>query len=286
MKPELKNTTILITGASSGMGKEIAKQLAVSAREVILVARSTEKLEQLALQMNRINPALAIHIKPCDLADKKQLSSLIAEIQQQQANLQLADIDILINAAGTVQIGFLYETNFNDIENIIKINIRALSALTHAFLPRMIKNNSGGILNFSSYFGLKVMPAYSAYAGSKHFVTGFSDSLRAEVAGTNVVVSTVYPGPVYSAFWNVANARVYSPPDFLFITLQQCVYQTLKGFKRGKARIIPGFRIKLLIAFLNLSPEPIVRLVNEAISRLMQSKYKKSLQTKINKTAI
>jgi len=286
MKPILKGTTILITGASSGMGNEIAKQLADSARQVILVARNINKLDELTLELNTINPALEVHIKPCDLADKDQLESLIIAIKQEQAGQQLGDIDILINAAGIAQIGFLNETDFDDIENIIKINVLALSALTHAFLPTMIKNNSGGILNFSSFFGLKILPAYSAYSGSKHFVTGFSDTLRAETAGTNVVISTVYPGPVHSPFWNVDNADIYSPPGFLFIPLKHCVTQTLKGFKKGKARIIPGLRIKLLVAFLNLSPEPIVRLVNAGISRFMQSKRKKSIQTQTSNTTV
>ncbi len=286
MKPVLKDSTILITGASSGMANEIAKQLSADARQIILVARNTKKLDELASELNIINPALEVYIRPCDLADKQQLASFIIAIKQDQADQRLGDIDILINAAGIAQIGFLNETDFEDIENIIKINVLALCALTHAFLPTMIKNNRGGILNFSSFFGLKILPAYAAYAGSKHFVTGFSDTLRAEVAGSNVVISTVYPGPVHSPFWNVENADIYSPPGFLFISLKQCVTQTLKGFKRGKARIIPGFRIKLLVSFLNLSPEPVVRLVNAGISRFMQSKHKKTLQTQISNTTI
>jgi len=286
MKPVLKDATILITGASSGMGYEIAKQLAVSARQIILVARNTRKLDELASELKSINPALEVHAKPCDLADKNQLASLIIAIKQQQATQQLGDIDILINCAGIAHIGFLNETDFHDIENIIKINVLALSALTYAFLPTMIKNNRGGILNFSSFFGLKILPAYAAYAGSKHFVSGFSDTLRAETAGTNVIISTVYPGPVHSPFWNIDNADVYSPPGFLFISVKHCVAQTLKGFRRGRARIIPGLRIKLLIAFLNVSPEPIVRLVNAGISRFMQSKRKKTIQTQISNTTI
>jgi len=286
MKPILKDATILITGASSGMGNEIAKQLAVKARQIILVARNTKKLEALSSKLKVINPVLEVYLKPCDLADNDQLVSLITDIKNEQDRQILGDVDILINAAGTVHIGFLNETEFNNIENIIKINVLALSALTHAFLPTMMKNNRGGILNFSSFFGLKILPAYAAYAGSKHFVTGFSDTLRAETAGTNVVISTVYPGPVHSPFWDVDNADIYSPPGFLFISLKHCVAKTLKGFKKGKARIIPGLRIKLLIAFLDFSPEPIVRLVNAGVSRSMQSKRKKVTSSQMSNTTI
>lgn len=273
MKPTIKDSTILITGASSGMGNEIARQVAGDARQIILVARNEKKLNELTSELNSINPALEVFIKPCDLADKNQLAALIIHIKQ-----ELGNIDILINSAGIAQIGFLDETDFHDIENQIKVNVLALSALTHAFLPSMIKNGRGGILNFSSFFGLKILPAYAVYAGTKHFVTGFSDTLHAETAGTGVVVSTVYPGPVHSPFWQIDNADIYSPPAFLFISIDKCVRQTLNGFKGGKARIIPGLRIKLLVAFLNVSPEPVVRMVNAGISRLMRSKKSKPLQ--------
>ena len=276
MKLKTKDSSIVITGASSGMGNEIAKQVAGDARQIILVARNEKKLNELASELNTINPALEVYSKPCDLADKTQLAALINHIKQGQSNQQFGDIDILINSAGIAQIGFLDETDFHDIENLVKVNVLALSALSHAFLPAMIKNGRGGILNFSSFFGLKILPAYAAYAGSKHYVTGFSDTLRAETAGTGVVVSTVYPGPVHSPFWQIDNADIYSPPAFLFISIDKCVRQTLNGFKRGKARIIPGLRIKLLVAFLNLSPEPIVRMVNAGISRLMRAKRNKT----------
>ncbi len=276
MKLKTKDSSIVITGASSGMGNEIAKQLAGDARQIILVARNEKKLDELASELNTINPALEVYSKPCDLADKDQLAALINHIKQDQINQEYGDIDILINSAGIAQIGFFDETDFNDIENLVKVNVLALSALTHAFLPAMIKNGKGGILNFSSFFGLKILPAYAAYAGSKHFVTGFSDTLRAETAGTGVIVSTVYPGPVHSPFWQTDNADIYSPPAFLFISIDKCVRQTLNGFKRGKARIIPGLRIKLLVAFLNVSPEPIVRMVNAGISLLMRAKRKKA----------
>jgi len=281
MRLKTKDTTILITGASSGMGREIARQVADDARQIILVARNENKLSELASELKVINPALEVFIKLCDLADKNQLAALIIHIKQTQLKLELSDIDILINSAGIAQIGFLDEIDFDDIENLIKINVLALSALSHAFLPAMIKNSRGGILNFSSFFGLKILPAYAAYAGTKHFVTGFSDTLRAEVAGNGVVISTVYPGPVHSPFWQVDNADVYSPPGFLFITVKRCATQTLNGFKRGKARIIPGLRIKLLIAFLNVSPEPVVRMVNAGISRFMRAKKNKKLQVQI-----
>ena len=278
-RPCIKNSTILITGASSGMGKEIATQLSAEASQIILVARNEKNLESLASELKRINPDLKVIVKACDLSKGDQLSALITSIKQ-----EIGNIDILINSAGSAQIGFLNESEYHDIENLVKVNVLAMSALCHAFLPGMLKNGKGGILNFSSFFGLKILPAYAVYAGSKHYVTGFSDTLRAETTGTGVIVSTVYPGPVKSPFWYVDNADIYSPPGFLFIPVKQSVKHTLKGFRRGQARIIPSLRIKLLIIFLNISPEPIVRMVNAGISRHMQSKQKNKLQSSSSST--
>jgi len=106
-------------------------------------------------------------------------------------------------------------------------------------------------------------------------VTGFTEALRAEAAGTGVVVSTVSPGPVKSAFWNTPNADVLGPPSFLFLSVQKYVSATLKGFRKGRARIIPGLRIKLLLLFLALTPAPFERFVNAVMSRMLRAKIEK-----------
>lgn len=270
MKLLFKNTTILITGASSGMGKELARRLAGEAKILILVARRENKLNALASELKASSPELSVYSLPCDLANLNAVTKLTSKIHD-----EFGDVDILINAAGVGQIDFLENAPLDEIDRMVQLNVLGLTHLCHAFLPGMIERASGGILNFSSFFGLKILPGYAAYAGTKHYVTGFTETLRAEVAGTGVVVSGVYPGPVKSAFWDTPNKELLEPPSFLFISVEQCVRKTLKGFRKGRARIVPGIRINLLLIFLAISPAPVVRLVNAGIARMKRAKNNK-----------
>ena len=227
-------------------------------------------LDTLAAELRSDSSELCVYSIPCDLTDLNALNAVTSKILN-----EIGDVDILINAAGVGQTAFLENAPLDEIDRMVQLNILGLTHLCHAFLPGMIERSSGGILNFSSFFGLKILPGYTAYAGTKHYVAGFTDALRAEVAGTGVVVSGVYPGPVKSAFWNTPNAELLGPPSFLFISVEQCVRKTLKGFRKGRARIVPSIRINLLLAFLAISPAPVVRLVNAGIARMKRAKNKK-----------
>jgi len=266
----LNHTTILIAGASSGMGKELARGLAREANNLVLVARRKIELDVFAEILRAEFRDLNVYPIPCDLADLHAVRRLTSKVHH-----DIGQVDVLINAAGIGQTAFLENAPLEEIDQLVNLNVLGLTHLCHAFLPGMIEQGSGGILNFSSFFGLKVLPGYTAYAGSKHYVTGFTEALRAETSGTGVIVSTVYPGPVRSAFWNTPNADLLGPPSFLFLSVQQCARATLKGFRKGKARIVPGLRIKLFLLFLALSPAPIERLVNAVLARMLRAKTEK-----------
>lgn len=274
MKPILKNTTILITGASSGMGKELAGELAREANNIVLVARRKIELDAFAETLRAEFQDLNVYPIPCDLADLHAVRRLTSRIHH-----DIGQVDVLINAAGIGQTEFLENAPLDEIDQMVHLNVLGLTHLCRAFLPSMIEQGSGGILNFSSFFGLKVLPGYTAYAGSKHYVTGFTEALRAETAGTGVVVSTVYPGPVRSAFWNTPNADLLGPPSFLFLSVQQCARATLRGFCKGKARIVPGLRIKLFLLFLALTPAPMNVLLTRYWQKCYVPKLKKSKRT-------
>ena len=267
MKVQFNNKTILITGASSGMGKELARKVAGEAKNMILVARREHELEELAKELKSEFSDLSVLNLPCDLADTNAVKTLVNKVM-----FEAGQVDILINAAGNGQTSFLENAPFDEIVRIVQLNVLGLTQLCHAFLPAMLERGSGAILNFSSYFGLKTLPGYTAYAGTKHYVTGFTETLRAEVAHTDIVVSAVYPGPVKSAFWNIENSDKFSPPSFLFISIEQCVRETITGFRKGRARIIPSIRMKLFLLFLALSPAPIERMVNAGMARMMRGK--------------
>lgn len=245
----------------------MARKVAGEAKNIILVARREHELEELAKELESGFSDVSVFNITSDLADMHAVKTLVNKIK-----LEVGQVDILINAAGSGQTSFLEHAPFDEIERMVKLNVLGLTQLCHAFLPEMIERGSGGILNFSSFFGLKTLPGYTAYAGTKHYVTGFTETLRAEVAHTDIVVSAVYPGPVKSAFWNTPGVDKFSPPSFLFISVEQCVRETLVGFRKGRARIIPSIRMKLFLMFLALSPAPIERMVNAAMARMIRTK--------------
>lgn len=269
MKPFLNNATILITGASSGMGLELSRQLAAEAKKLILLARRANKLNTVAKELKKKYPGLSVHTISCDIADSTILKICCEDIKKENGQ-----VDVLINAAGNGHINFFEDSAIDEIERMIQVNVNGLTYLTHQFLPSMIQRGYGGILNYSSFFGLKTLPAFAAYTGSKHYVTGFTETLRAEVSGTGVVVSGVYPGPVKSAFWDIPNAEQMGPPSFLFISIKHCVHETLKGFRKGKASIIPGLRMRLFLTFLKFTPTSIERLINAVMARNLRRKMK------------
>src|SRR6185369_4783177 len=124
-----------------------------------------------------------------------------------------------------------------------------------AFLPGMVSRDRGGVLNVSSGFGLGVMPAFAAYIGTKHYVTGFTEGLYADLAGTRVTVTQVCPGPVATEFEdNVDNFTGMKPPAFIEITAEHCARAAVRGFDRRRAMIIPGFWMKLVMLSSDLTP--------------------------------
>jgi len=267
VRPPVSGGTILITGASSGMGQEFARTLAPHAKRLLIVARRGDRLEGLAAELRRGHPDLDVTPLPCDLTDPDAVERLVEQIQRTGEA-----VDILINCAGSVGIGFFEEASFESIETMIRLNVTALTHLTRLLLPEMIARKSGGILNLASFFGLELLPGYAAYAGTKHYVRGFTETLRAECAGTGVVVSGAYPGPVKSPFWQVEHADRFEVPSWLYLSVEQSVREMVSGFRRGRAQIVPGLRIRLLVVFLRFSPSFVKRLVNGLLARRIRKR--------------
>ena len=176
----------------------MARQLAGTAQSLVLVARRKERLMKLAAQCQADNPDLTVLIKAFDLSLTESIEQLLAELQADGIT-----VTALINNAGLGQIGLFEECNPAQLQQMLMVNVVALCTLTRALLPGIIETK-GGILNVSSGFGLTWMPFFSAYVGTKHFVSGFNSSLRAELSGTGVIVSQLCPGPVATEFESVA----------------------------------------------------------------------------------
>jgi hypothetical protein len=256
MRPPIDDGTIVITGASSGIGLELAKQLAPRAKAIGLVARREDRLEKLASELRAARPSLDVRVYACDLADRDATDRFIEAVER-----DLGAVDVLVNNAGMGDFGLFELASWEKTERMIEINVMALTRLTRRWIQPMIERGRGGILNVSSGFGMAWLPGFAAYVGTKHFVTGFSECLRAEARARGVVVSQLCPGPVSTEFEEVAGVRSGTAPAMVTLTAEQCARSAIRGFSRGKAIIIPGFWIKIAMALGAVSPRWLQRLV-------------------------
>jgi hypothetical protein len=248
--------TALITGASSGFGAEFARQLAPHARSLILVARRTDRLEELKRELDR--PGLAIHCHSADLADEVQVEAFLAALMASGERVTL-----LINNAGLGDHGFFENSDWSRIKRMLDVNISALTRLTHALVPDLIRTGRGAILNVSSIASLVPVPKLTVYSATKSYVTSFSEALRAELRDTGVSVTAVCPGPVDTEFFDQAergNPEDSAPaPDLLKISREEVVSTALRAVAHDRARVIPGWLVCLTMTAAALVPMFILR---------------------------
>jgi hypothetical protein len=265
MRPPLANGTILITGASSGIGEALARQLAISAKALVLVARRADRLERLAAALRASRPSLEVHVVACDLTDREATAAMADGV------LERMDVDVLVNNAGFGDSGMFEQTDWATNERMLELNVRALTYLTHRFVEPMVRRRRGGVLNVSSGFGLQTMPGFAAYVGTKHYVTGFTESLRAEVASAGVVVTQICPGPVETEFAEVAGLDALpSSVSIVQISAEQCARAAIRGFSRGRALIVPGFVIRVVLALGAITPRVVLRWMNRPIGAYLR----------------
>lgn len=178
----------LITGASSGLGEEFAFQLAPSVSKLVLVARRESLLDQIAERIRNRFPHVAVAVFAADLNQRAERDALIA-------SLESADFlpDLLVNNAGLGDYGEFATADWSRIEAMLHLNIEALTHLTHALVPGMIRRGIGAVINVSSVASLMPMPDFAVYAASKAYVTSFSEALRVELSDYGIPVLAVCP---------------------------------------------------------------------------------------------
>ncbi|MGJ8673119.1 SDR family NAD(P)-dependent oxidoreductase [Rubritalea sp.] len=200
-KLNFKNTTVLITGASSGIGKEFATQLANKGANLILIARTQSDLTKLEEELECQCTDIWIKTIATDLTRPNSSRNLVAQIN----GLGLS-VDYLINNAGFGRFCEFSEECFEIYHNMLMLNINALVELTHLCLPRMRAKNTGGIINVASIGSFQPLPYQAVYGASKAFVLSFSEALTGELMDTNVHVMALCPGTTESRFMEKANA--------------------------------------------------------------------------------
>ncbi len=254
----IDNCSALITGASAGIGREFARQLASRSRTLVLVARREQRLNELREELRNLNAQLQVHTRVVDLCETTQIDELVRWLEQNRI-----EIDFLINNAGLGDYGSIATSDPERDDRIIQVNVTALSLLTRRLLPQMIAKRHGAILNVSSSAGFLPIPGMAVYAATKAYVNSFSEALRAELRGTGVTVTALCPGPVHTEFGDVAKRPGGEPehgPEFLYVSVEKTARDALAAVEADRPLVIPGMFMKLGMFLVRVTPMPILRL--------------------------
>ena len=226
------NTT-LITGASSGIGAAFARKLAKRGRNVLLVARSEDKLIALCNELGRLSGARAQYVV-MDLTEQDAAARLLEETQKRELI-----IDMLINNAGFGSMGDFGRLELSTELEMIDLNVKSLVDLTYKFLLPMRERNQGTIINVASTAGFQAVPFMATYAATKAFVLSFSEALAEENRSHGIHVLALCPGVTDTNFF--AASKIDRPPMRTVQTAEEVVDAALRGLARGKTTVISGW---------------------------------------------
>lgn len=238
----------LVTGASSGIGEEFARQLAARGWSLILVARSQDRLEALRSDLMFAHMGIDVLAIPLDLSDPGASEELFKRTQA--ANL---DVNLLINNAGFGAFGEFASIDRERQDRMIALNISALVQLAHLYLQPMVKRRSGGVMNIASVAGFVPLPYCAVYAATKAFVLSFSHSLHEENRQYGVQVMVINPGSTNTNFFHVAGKSPFNDPSRMQ-TSAQVVAESLRAFDHRKVSIVTGVSNRLMVGVLALVP--------------------------------
>ena len=232
MTIQLSAGTALITGASSGIGAVYADRLARRGYDLILVARNKERLQALASRLSS-ETGSAVETLVADLNDKADLARVEKVLRTDSS------ITVLVNNAGVGAAAPLLDTDVQKMDELISLNVSALTRLTYAAVPGFVARGEGTIVNISSIVAIAPEILNGVYGGSKAFVLAFSQSLHHELAGKGVRIQAVLPGATATEFWDVAGMPVENLPKEIVMKATDLVDAALAGLDQGEIVTIP-----------------------------------------------
>src|SRR3954462_8317848 len=248
LPPAENGSAALVTGASSGIGAALARQLAERGYRVGLVARNEEKLRALADETGGEGFV-------CDLGDAAGRERLAAEIASRGLR-----VEVLVNNAGFgVYKDFAESDREREIEQA-RVNVEAVVDLTHRFLPEMISRGRGAIITTASTAAFQPIPGNAAYAAAKAYVLALSEALHEETRKTGVTVTALCPGPVHSGFQEASGAQDFAKtlPKPMWREPDVVAKAALKAADRGKRLVVPGAPNRISSAMARFSPRPVL----------------------------
>lgn len=250
--------TVLVTGASSGIGEAFARRLAARCQTLILTARREDRLQRLAQELTGEH-GIAVHVLVADLSRPGSAPELFAEVERRG----LA-VDLLVNNAGYGKNGLFAELPFDVQAEMVRLNVNTLVELTRLVLPGMRQRKRGGVINVASNAAFQPVPHLAVYGATKAFVLSFSEAVGEEVAPDGVRVMALCPGATATDFWEVAGMGqrwIDRLP-----TADSVVVQGLRAFERGRRVFVHGGLNKLVTWLVRLGPR---RLVAHIAGRVM-----------------
>ena len=225
----------VVTGASSGIGAAIARELGQRGHNLLLVARTAGPMEEIREELAASHPEVTVEIRTCDLADIDARGMLIEELEGR-------DVHIIINSAGVATFGEFRKLDPAYERTQFELNATALFELTAAVLPGMVVSGDAGIVNVGSVAGNAAIPNNATYVGTKAMVNTFTESLHYELKGTGVRCTLLAPGPVREEVKEDAARTIVdrATPDFVWTTYPDCATETLDALAANKLRVVPG----------------------------------------------
>ncbi len=243
----------LVTGASTGIGRELALIAASKGRSLVLVARSEDKLSDLA-RIVRDSHGVRAEVVALDLGDPEAPAALVREMKRREV-----EVEVLINNAGFGTLGRFSETPLERQLDILRLNVLALTELTHLFLPPMLATRRGRILNVASTAGLQPGPFMAVYYASKAYVLSFTEALAEELRGTAVTATALLPGPTRTEFQSRADMAESRLLRFGMADARSVAEAGYRGMEAGKVVVIPGITNRTGSLLVRLSPRFVVR---------------------------
>lgn len=235
LPPPSPDSTCLVTGASSGIGAEIARELAERGLGVTLVARREERLRELADQLSAAE-GIRAEVIVASVADQHGRAELTAEIERRGLT-----VEVLINNAGYGSAGRFQDIDSSNEESMVRLNVEAVVGLCGIYAPRMVARGRGAILNVGSTAGFQPLPRMATYAATKAFVISFTEALHTDLAGTGVTATVLNPGFTETEFADAGGVGSFEQlPSFLVDDAVDVARAAVEGLEKGKRSVIPG----------------------------------------------